>query len=416
MNLGIRRTGKLRSGALLSVPFLFTACGGMDGFTDATGGSQSTDGGSGGQGTATGGVGTGGGNVGTGGGTVGTGGGNVGTGGQPGTGGGFNNTGGVPGNTGGAPDNTGGQQGSGGVWTPTPIPGHDLEFVGNITTWDQVDTANLVYSDYWDQITPENAGKWGSVQNSPGGNFNWNTLDAIYDYTESKGIIFKQHAFVWGSQQPGGSPNADQVEAWIEAFCERYPNTRYIDVVNEPPPHTTPSYVNALGGGTNGNWQWITTAFEMAREHCPNAILILNDFNNIEWDNDANHFIGIAKTIMQNGAPIDALGAQAHDLDHGSVSFQKVQGLLKKMHDETGLPIYITEFDISTTNDQQQLQTYQQYFPLFDELEYVRGVTIWGWIRGRTWSAAPESGIVSQQGQPRPAMTWLMDWLERPSP
>lgn len=388
----------------------------MDGFTDATGGSQSTDGGSGGQGTATGGVGTGGGNVGTGGGTVGTGGGNVGTGGQPGTGGGFNNTGGVPGNTGGAPDNTGGQQGSGGVWTPTPIPGHDLEFVGNITTWDQVDTANLVYSDYWDQITPENAGKWGSVQNSPGGNFNWNTLDAIYDYTESKGIIFKQHAFVWGSQQPGGSPNADQVEAWIEAFCERYPNTRYIDVVNEPPPHTTPSYVNALGGGTNGNWQWITTAFEMAREHCPNAILILNDFNNIEWDNDANHFIGIAKTIMQNGAPIDALGAQAHDLDHGSVSFQKVQGLLKKMHDETGLPIYITEFDISTTNDQQQLQTYQQYFPLFDELEYVRGVTIWGWIRGRTWSAAPESGIVSQQGQPRPAMTWLMDWLERPSP
>lgn len=398
MNLGIRRTGKLRSGALLSVPFLFTACGGMDGFTDATGGSQSTDGGSGGQGTATGGVGTGGGNVGTGGGTVGTGGGNVGTGGQPGTGGGFNNTGGVPGNTGGAPDNTGGQQGSGGVWTPTPIPGHDLEFVGNITTWDQVDTANLVYSDYWDQITPENAGKWGSVQNSPGGNFNWNTLDAIYDYTESKGIIFKQHAFVWGSQQPGGSPNADQVEAWIEAFCERYPNTRYIDVVNEPPPHTTPSYVNALGGGTNGNWQWITTAFEMAREHCPNAILILNDFNNIEWDNDANHFIGIAKTIMQNGAPIDALGAQAHDLDHGSVSFQKVQGLLKKMHDETGLPIYITEFDISTTNDQQQLQTYQQYFPLFDELEYVRGVTIWGWICGRTWSAAPESGIVSQQG------------------
>ncbi len=121
-----------------------------------------------------------------------------------------------------------------------------------------------------------------------------------------------------------------------------------------------------LGGGTNGNWQWITTAFEMAHEHCPNAILILNDFNNIERDNDANHFIGITQAIMNGGAPIDAVGAQAHDLDHGSVSLQKVQSLLQKLHDDTGLPIYITEFDISTTNDQSQLQTYEQYFPLFD--------------------------------------------------
>jgi len=288
--------------------------------------------------------------------------------------------------------------------------------VGNITTSNGIDFEGMVFSDYWDQITPENAGKWGSVQSNAGAAFNWTTLDAIYDYAEEKGIIFKQHAFVWGSQQPGGNPNLEQVETWIQTFCERYPNTKLIDVVNEPPPHTNPNYTDALGGGTNSSWQWVTTSFEMAREHCPGAILLLNDFNNIEWDNDNSHFIGIVDAIQAAGAPIDAIGAQAHDLDNGQVSFQKVQGLLQKLHDETSLPIYITEFDISTSSDQQQLDLYEQYMPFFRETEYVRAVTIWGWIRGRTWSSAPESGLVSQEGAPRPAMTWLMDWLGRPSP
>src|SRR5690606_14096797 len=76
-----------------------------------------------------------------------------------------------------------------------PLP----KFVGNITTGNSVDTNGLTFSDHWDQITPENAGKWGSVQNTAGAPFNWGPLDAIYDYAEQNGIIFKEHTFVWGS-------------------------------------------------------------------------------------------------------------------------------------------------------------------------------------------------------------------------
>jgi len=405
VKIGLWRSGRTHACASsLSVVLVISACGGAptDDGTDATGGTGTIDGqaGSGGQSSS---------------GGQSASGGQGNTGGVANTGGQFGSTGGNT-NTGGSTD--GGSPGSGGDAAGGTGTGGALPefFVGNITTWDQVDTSGLVFSDYWDQITPENAGKWGSVQQTPGGQFNWQTLDAIYDYAESKGIIFKQHAFVWGSQQPSGTPTGEQVEQWIQSFCERYPATRMIDVVNEPPPHTNPNYTNNLGGGTNGNWQWVATAFEMAREHCPGAILLLNDFNNIEWDTDSNHFIGIVQAIQALGAPIDAVGAQSHDLDHGSVSFQKVQGLLQKLHDDTGLPVYITEFDISTTNDQEQLQKYQQYMPYFQETDFIPGVTIWGWIRGRTWSAAPESGLVSQQGVSRPAMTYLMDLLGRPSP
>jgi endo-1,4-beta-xylanase len=310
---------------------------------------------------------------------------------------------------GGASGRGGASGGAGGAGKGT------LEFVGNITTADGVDTAGKTFSRHWDQITPENAGKWGSVQPSAGGAFNWRTLDAIYDYTQQNKIIFKEHAFVWGSQQPSGTIGETQVRAWMTEFCRRYPNTKLIDVVNEPPPHTTPAYANSIGGGTDGTWQWITNSFKWADAACPNAILILNDYSNIEFTDMADHFLGIVRTIKAAGAPIDAIGAQGHGFDRTDVSFSTVQANLARMYTEGQLPIYITEMDISFTDDNQQLQLYQQYFPLFRDAGYVKGLTIWGWIYGQTWDLSPDSGLV-RNGNPRPAMTWLMQQLGRPNP
>jgi endo-1,4-beta-xylanase len=289
-----------------------------------------------------------------------------------------------------------------------PLP----KFVGNITTGNSVDTNGLIYSDYWNQITPENAGKWGSVQATAASAPNYAALDAIYDYTQRKGIIFKEHTFLWGPQQPSGDITPADVQAWMQGFCARYPNTRLIDVVNEPPPHQEPRFSNAIGGGTNGDWQWIVNAFEWAREACPNAILILNDYNNIEFANQTQHFIDIVQVLQDRGAPIDAVGAQAHGLN-GANSTQTMIQLLTKLHDDTGLPVYITEYDINQADDAAQLARFQEHFAFFMDTEWVRGVTVWGWILGRTWVA--NSGLI-RNGAPRPAMTWLMQELGRPVP
>ncbi|HYP76996.1 MAG TPA: endo-1,4-beta-xylanase [Polyangiaceae bacterium] len=297
------------------------------------------------------------------------------------------------------------------------LGGAGPQFVGNITTGfsNGMDQGTRKFASYWDQVTPENAGKWGSVQSSAGAAFNWTALDAIYDYAEKNQILFKQHTFIWGSQQPSGTIDQAAVQKWMTEFCKRYPNTKLIDVVNEPPPHTTPAYAANIGGGTDGDWQWIANAFTWARAACPNAILILNDYNNIEWPNDSSHFIDIVKKVQALGAPIDAIGAQAHDLDHSGVSLATVTKLLGSLNSQTGLPVYITEMDIDTTDDARQLSLYQQYFPLFTSTSYVKGITIWGWIYGQTWSSAPNSGLI-KSGTPRPAMTYLMDQLGRPAP
>jgi endo-1,4-beta-xylanase len=289
--------------------------------------------------------------------------------------------------------------------------GASKKFCGNITTSNSVDTGGMKFSKYWDQITPENAGKWGSVQSTPSAAFNWGTLDAIYSYAQSNNILFKQHTFVWGSQQPSGTPTLAQVENWIKSFCQRYPNTKLIDVVNEPPPHTTPSYTANLGAGETGSYGWITKAFKLARQYCGSATLILNDYDNIEYADQENHFIDIVTQVKAAGAPIDAVGVQAHDVHKLSAS--ALQTNLNTMATKTGLPIYVTEYDVPQANDQSQLSTFQTQFPIFWNTEAVKGVTVWGWINGRTWVS--NSGLVNGT-TPRPAMTWLMQQLGRPVP
>ncbi|MBK9677753.1 MAG: endo-1,4-beta-xylanase [Saprospiraceae bacterium] len=43
----------------------------------------------------------------------------------------------------------------------------------------------------------------------------------------------------------------------------------------------------------------------------------------------------------------------------------------------TGLPIYISEFDVNIANDQDQLEKYKQLFPIWWEHPAVKGVTLW---------------------------------------
>ena len=91
------------------------------------------------------------------------------------------------------------------------------KFVGNITTNGQVRSD---FIQYWNQITPENEGKWGSVEGTRD-NYNWGPLDRIYEYARQHDIPVKAHTLVWGSQQPGwidGLSAAEQraeIEEWI---------------------------------------------------------------------------------------------------------------------------------------------------------------------------------------------------------
>lgn len=108
-----------------------------------------------------------------------------------------------------------------------------------------------------------------------------------------------------------------------------------IDVVNEPPPHSTPAYIEGLGGAGTSGYDWIVNAFKWARAACPNAILILNDYNNVEYSADNARTVDIVTRVRAAGGPIDAIGAQAHDAY--KVPSATVKGFIDKLA-ATGCP------------------------------------------------------------------------------
>jgi endo-1,4-beta-xylanase len=279
------------------------------------------------------------------------------------------------------------------------------KFVGN------TDTKGVLRSDfltYWDELTPENAGKPGAVL-ADTMTYDWSKLDPLYDFTRKNHIPFHELAFLWGSSDPlplGDDPRA-AIEDWIRSFCARYPDTELIDVVLEPL-HAGTYYRKYLGGDGASGYDWIVQAFTWARTYCPNSILLLTDYNTIEYSSDNQRFIELVNAALAAGAPIDALGSEAHDA--ARVPTTTVKAYLDKLA-AIGLPIYITEYDIGQEDDATQEAVMKEQFPLFWTDDRIKGVTYWGYLVGFTWRRG--TGLVNTDGTLRPAMTWLMSYLGR---
>lgn len=289
------------------------------------------------------------------------------------------------------------------------------KFLGNITTSYNVDYGNTPFYKMWNQITCENESKWASVEGT-NNQFNWGGSDNAYNYAKSHGFPFKFHALVWGAQYPKWleSQTPDQryneIVQWYDAVKAKYPDLQLIDVVNEAiKGHQagTPYFIEALGGTGKTGYDWLIKAFELAYERWPNAILIYNDFNTFQWNTE--EYIDIVKTLRDAGAPIDAYGCQSHDLtDCSKEHFYQV---MDRLQNTLKMPMYSTEYDIGTDDDQLQLQRYQEQIPYMWEKDYVAGVTLWGYIYGRTWTTNGNSGII-KDGVERPAMKWLREYMQ----
>ncbi len=289
------------------------------------------------------------------------------------------------------------------------------KFLGNITSRGQVRSD---FGTYWNQITGENEHKWSSVEGSRD-RMSWTGGDRVANYAKTAGIPWKFHTLVWGSQFPGwitGLSQSDQlaeVEEWFDEAKKQYPDIPMIDVVNEAHPNHAPApFKNALGGDGSTGYDWIIKSFQMARERWPNAILIYNDYNNIEYNNEVNWTVGLINKMKEVKAPIDAIGCQAHDASR--INTNTLKSNIDKLA-ATGLPIFITEYDVGMSDDTQQLNSVKDQFPVFWNHESVVGVTYWGYIVGETWRTG--TGLMQSNGNPRPSLTWMVDYVKQnPNP
>lgn len=291
------------------------------------------------------------------------------------------------------------------------------KFLGNV--WGTFGTPPLQYDLYWNQITPENASKWGSVEGTRNG-YNWARLDEIYTYAVEKYYPFKFHTLIWGQQAPNWLASLDslsiaqEIEEWIRLSGERYVSASFVDVVNEPlPGHNPPpqAVINALGGTGATGWDWVIRSFELARQHWAKGVkLHLNDYGIINNTQATQNYLTIINLLKARNL-IDGIGVQGHRFELESADTTTIKNNLTALA-ATGLPIYITELDIAPANqlnDASQLAEMQRIFPVLWRHPGIKGITFWGYLQGQIWQQ--NAYLVTTSGTERPAMQWLKSFM-----
>ncbi len=275
------------------------------------------------------------------------------------------------------------------------------------------------FAGYWNQVTPENAGKWGSVERTRD-NMSWSSMDEAYNVAMDSNYVFRHHVLVWGAQQPGWMATLDsaeqrtELEEWFAEAANRYPGITQVEVVNEPlhdPPDDPEDggYIGALGGTGVTGWDWVIEAFRMARAaFSDSTVLMINDYNIMNSTTNTDRYLDLIH-LLQEDTLIDAIGFQAHGFSHDASNptiLRNIDTLAS-----TGLPIYITELDIDGLTDLQQVNGYMRLFPLFWEHPAIRGITLWGFRPGM-WRTEQGAYLVDEFGMERPAMLWLRAYLK----
>lgn len=302
-----------------------------------------------------------------------------------------------------------------------PIADGNTKFLGSAWSSGQ----NLNFQNYWNQVTPENGGKWGSVEGTRGV-MNWSTMDASYNLAKKYNMLFKAHTLIWGAQQPSWIANLDtasqrqEIEQWFSLQAARYPNIDYIDVVNEPL-HNAPNgmfpwgsttknvdYAKALGGAGATGWDWIIKSFRMARKYFPKSKLIINEYSVINSSTETQKYIKIIKLLQAEGL-IDGIGEQAHAFTTFNVGASTLKANLDALA-TTGLPIYLTEMDIDGATDYIQLKEMQRVFPVFWKHPAVMGITLWGFRVG-LWRNNEKAYLINSNGTERPALKWMKAYV-----
>ncbi|MBO9634820.1 MAG: endo-1,4-beta-xylanase [Chitinophagaceae bacterium] len=275
--------------------------------------------------------------------------------------------------------------------------------------------ATLILKEF-NSLTPENAMKMGPIHPQRDKYF-WDQADSIVAFAKKYDLKLRGHALCWHNQAPAwffvdaaGQKVSKQelltrLKEHITTVVSRYKGSIYAwDVVNEVISDRPDEYLR------NSPWlqicgeEFIEAAFRYAHEADPGALLFYNDYNEISPVKRAR-IIRLVRSLQQKGVPIHGIGLQAH----WAINEPSAAQLDSTLSDfaATGLPIQITELDISVypkehearnrqaadadtsftpEKEALQRQKYREAFQLFRKYrQYITGITFWNISDRRSW-------------------------------
>jgi endo-1,4-beta-xylanase len=167
------------------------------------------------------------------------------------------------------------------------------------------------------------------------------------------------------------------------------------NVVNEP--YSEHAVTDVLGTGKASHW------FDVARLADPKAKLVLNDYDLIEdngWDTRHQDYdYNMIQKIKSDGAPIGGIGFQGH---FSGLQLTPPADLLDEFNKfgQLGLPMAVTEFDISTDDEQLQADYTRDFLTMAFSDPQITGVGTWGMWEKNIWN--PQAALFRADWSAKP--------------
>jgi GH35 family endo-1,4-beta-xylanase len=248
----------------------------------------------------------------------------------------------------------------------------------------------------------ENDMKWPQSDNNPAG---LARVDKAMEWLRANKIDVRGHNLVWGSEkylpQSTVGMSAEQLKKVVEdrtrSFAERFKGQIYTwDVVNEAATNT--SLWEKIG------WEHFANTYKWAREADPNALLTYNDYNMVNESSGPNQRNVVKQRIqylLDNGAPLDIIGDQAHM----GVPLTPMSRVLEITDEfaKYGKRIEFTELDAGIKDDKVHGEYVRDFLIAAFSHPSVDAVIQWGFWENAHWRAKEGGAMFRKDWSKRPA-------------
>ncbi len=252
---------------------------------------------------------------------------------------------------------------------------------------DNTDYLNF-FKDHFEWAVCENASKW--YHNEPSEDYvTYENADNMFNFCAANDIKMRGHCIFWAAQNtvqdwvqaldyaplPATSGLRTAVEDRLNSAVNHFKGKfLHWDVNNEM--CNNAFYADRLGVDIR---PWM---FQAAAAIDPNCMLFLNDYNVISGGYNLSDFKQMAYDLTMQGAPIHGLGVQCH------MSSGFSPATIKARFDsiaETGLPIWVTEFDIVDPNVYSRADQLEDFYRVAFSHPAVEGILMWGFWEDALW-------------------------------
>lgn len=271
-------------------------------------------------------------------------------------------------------------------------------------------------------------------------NYNWDKIDTLVNFALKNDlrlhyntVINNKSSFPEWYWKLNPNKKLAFLKNHIETVIGRYQNKFYLyKLVNES---IRDNETDFLGTGYSKN-DLVSKIFKWAKAITPDSLMMINDFGNFFREDIRKKYVELINNVQKAKGPIDVVGLQGHIWTFELPTDENILKTLNFFYDNTKLPIYITEFDLSydntlhggqkidpmqpfTTRDgklfsnwfEYQAFAYRHFFDLCKDSDLVKGFTFWGFCDENVAWERPGIGLFDQKFNPKPAFRSLQDVL-----